>query len=352
VTATQPLKVLVVDDSAFNQKSIADILAASPDVQVVAKASDGEEALRMVGLLQPDIITLDLEMPKMDGFTFLRILMSRTPTPVIVVSSHSQKQNVFKALELGALDFVAKPDRYADSELGGLRRELLAKVLLVRSVRAGALARPRPRFESLTGEAVERIPERAAQAPRRVIAIGASTGGPTALLEIFSRIGSHTLDAYLIAQHMPERFTRTFAERLDRRSTVRVSEASDLERLDAGTALVCPGRKCMQLETLPAGAFRLRVVPPLETDRYVPSADRLLSSVARAAGKRAVAIILTGMGDDGARGARAVMDAGGIVIAESEKSALVYGMPGSAVRTGVVTRSLSLSEIADWLNSS
>src|SRR5262245_14125089 len=195
---SQRLKILVVDDSAFNQRSIADILQACPDVRVVGRASDGEEALRMVALLQPDIITLDLEMPKMDGFTFLRILMSRTPTPVIVVSSYSQKQNVFKALELGALDFVAKPDRNADFELGGLRRELMAKVLLVRSVRAGALARPRPRFESLTGEPAESIAERTAQAPRRVIAIASSTGGPTALLEIFSRIGSHTADGYLI----------------------------------------------------------------------------------------------------------------------------------------------------------
>src|SRR5690606_20702610 len=140
VEIRQPLKVLVVDDSAFNRKSIAEILSTSNDVQVVGKAADGEEALRLASALRPDVITLDLEMPKMDGFTFLRILMSKMPTPVIVVSSYSQKENVFKALELGALDFVAKPDRYVDSELATIKNELVTKVLLARSLRRTVLA--------------------------------------------------------------------------------------------------------------------------------------------------------------------------------------------------------------------
>src|SRR5512140_2205452 len=137
---TPPIRLLIIDDSAYNRRNIADVFASTPEVEVVGKAADGEEALRLVTLLKPDVITLDLEMPKMDGFTFLRILMSKMPTPVIVVSSYSQKENVFRALELGALDFVAKPDRLLDGELGGVRAELLSKVLLARTLRRGVFA--------------------------------------------------------------------------------------------------------------------------------------------------------------------------------------------------------------------
>src|ERR1700755_1702218 len=146
-----PLRVLIVDDSVFNRRSITEILNTSAEVEVVGKAADGEEALRLVSMLRPDVITLDLEMPRMDGFTLLRILMTKMPTPVIVVSSYSQKENVFKALELGALDFVAKPDRYADAELGGIREELLQKVLLPRSLRSPSFLAARQAMESLSG---------------------------------------------------------------------------------------------------------------------------------------------------------------------------------------------------------
>lgn len=348
-----PLRVLVVDDSAYNRKSIGEILAQSPQVQVVGKAADGEEALRLVTTHRPDVITLDLEMPRMDGFTFLRILMSKMPTPVVVVSSYSQKENVFKALELGALDFVAKPDRYADAELGGIRDELLQKVLLARSLRSPSFLAARQAMESLSGVQ----PEPARQegpllAPRYVVAIASSTGGPTALMEIFARLPKRCPNTIVIAQHMPDKFTRTFAERLDRRSSMRVSEAQDMDVVGQGVAFVCPGRRCMQLEPIPGGGeLRLRVSQPDETDRYVPSADRLFTSVARTAGQRSVGVILTGMGDDGMHGARAILRAGGTVIAESEETAVVYGMPGAAVRAGAVTRSMSLSAIADWLSN-
>jgi two-component system chemotaxis response regulator CheB len=350
----QPLKVLVVDDSAFNRKSIAEILGTTSDVQVVGKAADGEEALRLASALKPDVITLDLEMPRMDGFTFLRILMSKMPTPVVVVSSYSQKENVFKALELGALDFVAKPDRYVDSELVSIKNELLGKVLLARSLRRTVLTRPRPRLESLSGihNAERQVAgARTLDPPRTVVAVASSTGGPTALMEVFSRLPRGSPNAVLIAQHMPDKFTRTFAERLDKRSQVRVSEAQDMDEIGAGTAFVCPGRKCMFVDVTPSGSLRLRVRNPMESDRYVPSADRLFESVARAVGSRAVGVILTGMGDDGVQGARAILDAGGTVIAESEETAVVYGMPAAAVRAGVVTRSLPLKEITDLLMS-
>lgn len=342
------LRVLVVDDSAFNRRSISEILGTSPEVQVVGKAADGEEALRLVSALKPDAITLDLEMPRMDGFTFLRILMTSRPTPVIVVSSYSQKENVFKALELGALDFVAKPDRYTDAEMNTIRQELLAKVLLARSMRRGGLSVRRP-FEAVVGPGSERPKAEAAPIfPKHLVAIASSTGGPTALLEIFGRLPKKNKVGIVIAQHMPDKFTRTFAERLDRRSTMRVAEAQDNDLFGEGLGFVCPGRKCMQLEGS-SNELRIKVKNPDPSDRYVPSADRLFTSVAKVAGSRAVGIILTGMGDDGVQGARKIIEAGGVVIAESESTAVVYGMPGSAVRAGVVTRSLPLPDIGEYL---
>jgi len=340
---TTPLKVLIVDDSAFNRRSIAEILSTSPNIEIVGRAADGEEALRMVSSLKPDVITLDLEMPKMDGFTFLRILMSRSPVSVIVISSYSQKENVFKALELGALDFVAKPDRYIDPELRSVRDEILRKVELGRSVRVGATMRRDPIVTHPTVKGVT-----PGVAPQNVVGIAASTGGPSALLELFSRLPAKYPHAIVVAQHMPESFTRTFAERLDRRSPLSVSEAKDGDMLEAGTAFVCPGRQCLELETTPRG-LRVRLRPPEPEDRYVPSADAMLKSVAKVAGSRSVGVVLTGMGDDGARGAKDIVDAGGTVVVESEATAVVYGMPGAVVRSKLASRTLPLPDLALWL---
>jgi two-component system, chemotaxis family, protein-glutamate methylesterase/glutaminase len=343
-----PLRVLVVDDSVFNRRSIGEILAQSPEIEVVGKAADGEEALRLVANLKPDCITLDLEMPRMDGFTFLRILMTKMPTPVVVVSSYSQKENVFKALELGALDFVAKPERFSDPDLGSIREQLVSKVLLARSVRLGFAPSAR-RSPDVAPAPIELPRSKQLVPPKNVIAVASSTGGPSALMEIFTRFPQNYRSALVIAQHMPDKFTRTFAERLSRRGALRVSEAQDQDVVSEGTGFVCPGRHCMELEVSSRGTMKLKVTPPGERDRYVPSADRLLSSVAAGVGRRAVGVILTGMGDDGVEGARRILDAGGIVIAESEESAVVYGMPGAAVRAGAASQSLPLGEIADYL---
>jgi two-component system, chemotaxis family, protein-glutamate methylesterase/glutaminase len=348
--ASPPLRVLVVDDSAYNRRNIADILASSVDIELVGKAGDGEEALRLATNLKPDVITLDLEMPKMDGFTFLRILMSRQPTPVIVVSSYSQKENVFKALELGAVDFVAKPDRQVSPDAVELREQILSKLEMIRNLRpaAGRIARAAVGRQSLTNE----VPAvQTTMPPRHVIVIGSSTGGPTALLDIFAKMPSRSTTAILVAQHMPDKFTRTFAERLDRKGACRVTEAQDMDRISAGSGAICPGRQCMEIEQVPPSELRLRVGIPGPGDRYVPSADRLFRSAARALGPRAIGVILTGMGDDGVEGARAIRQSGGMVIAESQETAVVYGMPGAAVRAGVASQSMPLGQIADYLAS-
>ncbi len=353
-----PLRLLIVDDSAYNRKTITDVFANHPEVEIVGKAGDGEEALRLATLLKPDVITLDLEMPRMDGFTFLRILMSRQATPVIVVSSYSQKENVFKALELGALDFVTKPTAQISPDADDLRQQILEKVLVVRQLRATAVGAPISRKpSSLSGydraSSPESVSIRAAApyvAPKHVVAIASSTGGPSALLEIFAKIPRNTLAGFVVAQHMPDKFTRTFAERLDRKGSVRTSEAVDGDRLSKSTGFVCPGRHCMELH--PNGVeLKIVVGAPKPEDKYVPSADRLLKSVAAAVGPRAVGVILTGMGDDGVEGARAIRDAGGIVIAESQETAVVYGMPGAAVREGLPHKVLPLPQIAEYLAS-
>lgn len=356
-----PIRLLVVDDSAYNRRNIAEVFAAYPnEVEVVGKAADGEEALRLASLLKPDVITLDLEMPRMDGFTFLRILMSRQPTPVIVVSSYSQKENVFKALELGALDFVAKPTAQIAPDATDLREQILEKVLLVRQLRATfpgpPISRRPPSLAGIPGDRAS-FPSSSAMraaspyiAPKQVVAIASSTGGPSALLEIFAKIPGSTQSGIVVAQHMPDKFTRTFAERLDKKGSVRTTEAQDGDRLGRCTGFVCPGRQCM--EVLQNGVeLRIVVGPPKPEDRYVPSADRLLKSVAAAAGPRSIGVILTGMGDDGVEGARAIRDAGGIVVAEAQETAVVYGMPGAAVRAGIPHKVLPLPQIAEYLAS-
>jgi two-component system, chemotaxis family, protein-glutamate methylesterase/glutaminase len=355
---SSPIRLLVVDDSAYNRRNIAGVFAAHPEVEIVGKAADGEEALRLVTSLKPDVITLDLEMPRMDGFTFLRILMSKQPTPVIVVSSYAQKENVFKALELGALDFVVKPAQQIAPDAVAVREEILAKVMMVRSLRPAvgppaSLRRPtggafQPGRLGIDTPPSPSSPATSYLAPRHVLAIASSTGGPSALLDLFGRFPKHSAVAILVAQHMPDKFTRTFAERLDRRGVIRTAEAQEGDLVAQKTGFVCPGRQCMELEAK-GSELRLKIVAPTSLDRYVPSADRLLKSVAAAVGARAVGVVLTGMGDDGVEGARAIRAAGGLVIAESAESAVVYGMPGSVVRAGLASKVLPLAALGEWL---
>jgi len=342
------LRVLVVDDSALNRRQVSELLAATGEVEVAGEAADGQEALTQVFQLKPDAVTLDLEMPRMNGFTFLRLLMARQPTPVIVISRHSEKESVFKALEFGAVDFLEKPQKWSDSDRETLLPQLLEKVLLLRTLRTdrGALRHadvPR-RITKAPSE-----PSRASRAaPRRVVAIASSAGGPAALLEIFSQLPERAPIAVLVAQHMPPRFTATFAKRLDYRSRLTVAEARDGEVVAAHRGYVCPGDRCMELELDDDGeTLRVRVGPSRGTDRYVPSADRLLQSVARVVGPRAVGVVLTGMGDDGAAGAMAIRRNRGTVVVESRETAVVPGMPTAAAPSA--DHVLALGEIATFL---
>lgn len=353
-----PLRVLVVDDSAYNRRTIGKMLSSIPGVTLAGKAVDGDEALKLVEELQPDVITLDLNMPRMDGFKFLRILMARRPVPVIVVSGYAEQENVFRALELGALDFVAKPMPTATTALHSIQDELAAKMRLVAEHlnRTPAAASSQVLGHGSTATGVFRnIPPSARgmvaatpqeAEPGTLVTIGASTGGPTALVEIFARLPPTA--AVVVAQHMPERFTYTFAQRLDRLSQLTVREAAGVQRIHAGTAWICPGGRCIEIHRRNEELV-LEVRDPAESDRYVPSADRLFLSAAEAAGKRCVSVVLTGMGNDGAQGLTAVRQHGGTVWAESPETAILPGMPNAATYTGLVDYTFPLSELAERL---
>lgn len=339
------IKVLVVDDSAYNRQTITSMLERVPGIRVVARAGDGDEGLKQVFSHAPDVITLDLEMPKMDGFTFLRILMSRRPTPVLVISSHARKENVFKALELGALDFIAKPTSKISPELQEIEQELIAKIQLISKLRMVPLPlRIRP---PTPGPVPVPAAPPAVVAPGqglRLVAIGASTGGPPALQQIVSALDPRWPAAYVIAQHMPAKFTSAFAERLDRASSLEIREAKDGDTLRAGLALVAPGSAVMTL-VRDGDALLVRLSPPTPEDRFVPSIDKLFESAAEAMGEHTLAIVLTGMGGDGSRGVRAVRRRGGTAIAEAADTAVIFGMPEEAIKTGAVSEVLPLGQI-------
>jgi two-component system chemotaxis response regulator CheB len=338
------LKVLVVDDSAYNRRTLSRIVAAA-GFEVVGTAGDGEEAIRRVVSLKPDLLTLDLEMPRMDGYTFLRWLMRTHPLPVLVVSSRESNKSVFRALELGAADFVLKPVSFASERLGQIEGELVAKLREIAAARPDRLA---ARAERMAAPADPAPPHRRAApaaARYRCVALGASTGGPPALQQVLAALPPDFPAAVVIAQHMPEGFTRMFADRLDRLVPLRVREAQGGEALDPGLVLLAPGGRNLLLERGAGGRVVARVEPPAAADRYVPSVDRLFVSAARACGGGLLAAVLTGMGDDGAAGIGAVGAAGGLTIAEAEETCVVYGMPREAVRTGAVQRVLPLPEI-------
>ena len=344
MSESRPIRVLVIDDSAYSRRAITGILKRSPLAEVVGWAADGEEALRKVIELEPDLITLDLEMPRMDGFTFLRVVMAKCPAPVIVISGRSGHPDVFKALELGAVDFVAKPAPRACPSLDGIEQELLRKVHGLRELRIDKL---RARIE----KAPQVVPrgEESGDAPP-VVVIGASTGGPAALMQIFAAFGEPPAAAFLVAQHMPRDFTRSFAERLGRLTLLRAREAQGGEEPRAGEVLVAPGGSHLELEAQ-GGRPRTRLLPQEEHDRYAPRIDRLFESAAKQYGPRVLGVVLTGMGSDGRRGAAAIQAAGGRVIVESEETAVVFGMPHQVIREGAADAVLPLHAIAEAIRS-
>jgi two-component system chemotaxis response regulator CheB len=343
------IRIVVVDDSAFSRRSITRMLEGLNFVEVVGYATNGEEGIQKVIALKPDLVTLDLEMPKMDGFTLLRILTTRFSLPVIVISALSGADKVFRALELGALDFVAKPSSNASVDLLSIEEDLQKKVQQVLALKPGSCIRSIPGISQAERSGV--VPRQTGKAGIGInhaidlVAIGTSTGGPPALQHIFSAFEQKYPFAIVVSQHMPAGFTKAFAERLNRTSLFDVKEAEDGDLVLPGTILIAPGGRNMVFEVC-GGQVTARIVAPAETDRYVPSVDAMLQSCAGIYRKRVAAVILTGMGNDGSKGVRIIKEHGGCVIAESEETAIVYGMPREAVATGVVDRCVPLDKVA------
>jgi two-component system chemotaxis response regulator CheB len=334
-------RVLVVDDSAFMRHCISRALSAQPDLEVVGTATDGIEALELVRRLRPDVVTLDVEMPRLDGLRTLEILMRDTPLPVVMLSSLTEAgaPATIRALELGAVDFVTKPAPPAV----GVRQ---VEPQLVAAVRAAAQARVPGRVPTLTPAGREQAGVRAGRAHARAnqaVAIGCSTGGPRALLEVIPRLPPDLPATVLVVQHMPAGFTHSLAERLDHVSTLPVKEAQHGDLAIPGLVLLAPGGRHMELD--PAGRVRLTDGPPVHGVR--PSVDVLLSSLPPLFGERCVAVILTGMGCDGAAGAARVRAAGGWVLVEDPATATVYGMPRAVAERGLAHRQAPLPAIAD-----
>ncbi len=341
-----------------------DIFKNEGDIKVIGQAGDGEEGLKVVHVEQPDAILLDLEMPRLDGFAFLRLLMARRPTPVVVVSSHSTRESVFRALELGAMEFVAKPTRIREaSDLRPIQDDLLRKLRLVRMLSMTQLTE-RTRVQNATSSGASWRPVRSrssedllstlrsgenpALAPARLLCIGASTGGPPAISSLLQGLHHKLPVSILITQHLPEKFTSAFVDRLARTTQWPVREA------EAGTP-IAPGEVVVASGTHSLRVYRdgplLRLQPPIvgeaQGTSIVPSIDRMLESTAQAMGSQVIAVILTGMSGDGVAGARAVHACGGKVLVEAPQSAVMASMPEEVIRTGCVHEIVPLRRMAD-----
>lgn len=340
-----PIKVLVVDDSALMRKLIPRMLERDSAIRVVGTAMDGEFALEKAAELRPDVITLDLEMPRMNGIDALRQITRKYHVPVVVVSAHTTNGAVstFRALAMGAFDFVAKPARAADSRLEEMAEQLTVKI------RAAVHSRSVPIAAEVGAEKqVEKKPN--TRPASHVIAIGASTGGPNSLQSVLSRIPADFPGSILIVQHMPEGFTRMFAGRLNETCAIQVKEAESGDRLTAGRALVCPGDRHMKVRRSTLGDIVV-LSDEERVNGHRPSVDVLFRSVADAYGPHAAAVLMTGMGEDGAEGMGLVKKAGGTTIAQSADTCVVYGMPRAAIERGYAKRVMPLESLAGALIS-
>jgi two-component system, chemotaxis family, protein-glutamate methylesterase/glutaminase len=340
------LRVLVVDDSAFMRKVLTELLQSDPSITVIGTARDGMDGVEKSKELQPDVITLDIEMPKMDGYAALREIMAHRPTPVIMVSSLTQQgaEATVRALALGAVDFVAKPSGAISLNMHVTRQELITKV------KEAAKATPRYRrvladLPPLRRETKVVFPSSTASAalPKQLVVIGCSTGGPSALHHILPKLPGDLAASVLVVQHMPSGFTRSLAHRLDEISSIAVKEAAEGDRLSNGQVLVAPGGFHLTVDH--DGCVRLNQEPQLHGVR--PAVDKTLESVIPLWGKHLIGVILTGMGYDGSKGMVGLKRAGGRTVVEDASTCVVYGMPKVVVEMGVADQVLPVQEIAD-----
>ena len=341
------IRVLTVDDSALMRQVLATLLVKDPDIEVVGSAPDPYIAREKIKALNPDVLTLDVEMPKMDGLTFLEKLMRGHPMPVVMVSSLTEAgcQTTLRALELGAVDFITKPKIDLREGMEEVAFDLIAKVKAaaqanVRGKRVG----DKGQAESLASRHASALSSAMIKTTDTIIAIGSSTGGTEAVKDVLEVLPPNT-PPILITQHMPERFTKTWADRLNSLSRISVKEAEDGDSVLPGHALVAPGNYHMTL--VRSGArYSVKISQGEPVNRHRPSVDVMFGSVAEYAGANTVGVILTGMGGDGAKGMLKIKQAGGYTIAQDEASCVVFGMPKEAIKLGGVDKVLPLTEIS------
>lgn len=339
-------RVLVVDDSALMRKLIPQLLERDNSIHVVGTAMDGEFAIKKIEELKPDAITLDLEMPRMDGIETLRQIMRQQQVPVVVVSAHTREgaSLTFKALHMGAFDFVAKPEDVLSAGMNEIAAELIAKIKaavsspFVRRPALGSTKTPQPKLQR-TG-----VPSPAS----KVVAIGISTGGPNTLEYMLSHLPADFPAAILVVQHMPGGFTETFAKRLNDSCALEVKEAQSGDLLAAGRVLVCPGERHMRVRRMPLGDVVVLSDDP-KVNGHRPSVDVLFRSVAQEFGNDGVGLLMTGMGEDGAEGLGVMKGAGALTIAQDEGSSVVFGMPRAAIERGNALRVVSLEALPNTL---
>jgi two-component system chemotaxis response regulator CheB len=330
------IRVLVVDDSALIRSLLSEIINQAPGLELAGAAPDAFVAKDMVMQLKPDVITLDIEMPKVDGLTFLDRLMKARPTPVVMISTLTEKgaDATIRSLELGAIDFIAKPKIDVSKGMDAYQAEIIEKI------KVAAASKPKARAPSLLK--VRSVPLNY-QGTETIVAIGASTGGTEAIRQVLETL-SPAFPATVITQHMPPNFTRTFAQRLNGLCKIRVSEAKDGERLLPGNAYIAPGDR--HLEVTRHGAdYRIRLVDGPLVSGHKPSVDVMFSSLARVAGTNTIATVLTGMGKDGAKGLVELRQAGALTMAQDEASCVVYGMPKAAVEQGGTDQIVTLDDM-------
>jgi two-component system, chemotaxis family, protein-glutamate methylesterase/glutaminase len=333
-------RLLIVDDSPYYRMRFAKIFARSESLKVVGMADDGDVAIRQVVELKPDVVLLDLMMPRMDGFGVLRWVMAHQPLPIVVCSSFSDRDRVFKALELGAVDFLLKPSPHASPQTSALETQIIRCIEQAASAKTAT-----PAMISKDAKAAVLAAEREARNIEiELICIAASTGGPSAIQKLMAELPESLRVPIIIVQHMPIGFTQPFAERLNALSHYTVREARDGEALRRRHVYVAPAGRHATVERA-EDAQVIRITEATTGNFHLPSADAVFESAAAALGERLLAVVLTGMGEDGARGAEAVRAAGGHVLAESNESAVVFGMPRAVIERGCANAMLPLTAL-------